>query len=65
MTWTNGLLLICIASSIAFLIAKMLGKVALRKRRLQLREAYDLFRLRREWLEAQFVTAARIGMGGL
>jgi hypothetical protein len=58
MTWTNGLLLICIASSIAFLIAKMLGKVALRKRRLQLREAYDLFRLRREWLEAQFVTAA-------
>ena len=58
MKWAYGLLLICIAISVAFIIAKTLGKVALRKRRLQLRQAYDLFRLRREWLEAQFITAA-------
>jgi hypothetical protein len=58
MTWANGLLLICIASSVAFIIARTLGKVALRRRRLQLRQAYDLFHLRREWLEAQFITAA-------
>ena len=58
MTWANGLLLICIASSVAFIVALALGKVALRKRRLELQQAYDLFHLRREWLEAQFITAA-------
>ena len=58
MTWANGLLLICIASSVVLIIALTLGKVALRRRRLQLQHAYDLFHLRREWLEAHFLTLA-------
>lgn len=58
MTWGNGLLLICVASSVALIIAFTLGRVALRRRRLQLQHAYDLFHLRREWLEAHFVTLA-------
>jgi len=58
MTWANGLLLICLASSGALLVALTVAKLALRRRRVHLQQAYDSFRREREWLEARFLTAA-------
>lgn len=58
MTWANGLLLICLASSGALIVALTIAKVALRKRRAIVKQAYDVFHREREWLEARFLTAA-------
>lgn len=58
MNWSNGLLLICLAGSAAFIAALVLTKLSLRKRRAFLVEADKLFHRHREWLEARFLTAA-------
>ena len=58
MSWANGLLLICLASSATLLIALTIAKMACRKRREHLRRAHGAFHRQREWVEARFLTAA-------
>ncbi len=58
MTSANGLLLTCIACSLVFIVALLLSKLSLRKRREFVSMADELFHRNREWLEARFVTAA-------
>ena len=58
MSGGNGLLLICVASSIVFLLALVVAKLALRKRRAEVKHAHESFHREREWLEARFLTAA-------
>ena len=58
MTFSNGLLYVSLVGSAALIVALVMAKLSLRKRRAFLVEADELFHRNREWLEARFLTAA-------